>query len=151
MGNVAAKLRPVGRAIERGWNSFHSWVSQPHIQRRLWIAAGVGAVVAILVPLTIATLGFGPAGVAAGSAAAAWQAAVYGGLVPAGSIFAILQYLGMTAGGIHLGLAAGGAAAVGVVAAPAARDMVSSVMTSIRRQVLRLASLIRKRMGWHHA
>ncbi|CAE7196182.1 unnamed protein product [Rhizoctonia solani] len=68
-----------------------------------------------MVPLTVATLGFGPAGIAAGSAAAAWQSAAYGGAVAAGSTFATLQSLGMTAGAMHLGLGLGGLAAIGVV------------------------------------
>ncbi|CAE6360095.1 unnamed protein product [Rhizoctonia solani] len=86
MGNVCAALRSIGRAAQRAWNTFYSWASQPHIRRRFLIAAAVGAGVAILVPLTITTMGFGPAGVAAGSAAAAWQSAAYGGYVAAGRL-----------------------------------------------------------------
>ncbi|CAE6467578.1 unnamed protein product [Rhizoctonia solani] len=115
MGNLSAAMRSVGRTVQRGWTSFCRWAGQPHIKRRLIIAACVGIVVAILVPITIATAGFGPAGVAAGSAAAAWQSAAYGGAVAAGSAFATLQSLGMTAGAIHLGLGLGGIAAIGVV------------------------------------
>ncbi|CAE6462716.1 unnamed protein product [Rhizoctonia solani] len=115
MGNVSAAMRSVGRTIQRGWTSLCRWASQPHIRRRLIIAAVVGVAVAILVPVAIATAGFGPAGVAAGSAAAAWQPAAYGGAVAAGSTFAVLQSLGMTAGAIHLGLGLGGIAAFGVV------------------------------------
>ncbi|CAE6442847.1 unnamed protein product [Rhizoctonia solani] len=115
MGNISAAMRSVGRAVQRGWSSFYRWISQPHIRRRVLIALAIGAGVAILVPVTIATLGFGPAGVAAGSAAAAWQSAAYGGAVAAGSAFATLQSLGMTAGAVHLGLGLGGLARLGVV------------------------------------
>ncbi|CAE6474988.1 unnamed protein product [Rhizoctonia solani] len=114
MGNVSGALRSVGRAVQRGWNAFYSWASQPHI-RRILLIAGVGVGVAVLVPFTIATLGFGPAGVAAGSAAAAWQSAAYGGAVSAGSIFAVLQSLGMTAGAVNLGALMGVLTALGVV------------------------------------
>ncbi|CAE6335773.1 unnamed protein product [Rhizoctonia solani] len=114
MGNVATAMNSVGRTIQRSWTSLCRWASQPHIRRRLIIAAIVGVGVAILVPVTIATVGFGPAGVAAGSAAAAWHSAAYGGVVAAGSAFATLQSLGMTAGAINLGLGLGGLAALGV-------------------------------------
>ncbi|KAF8708345.1 hypothetical protein RHS03_03397, partial [Rhizoctonia solani] len=90
------------------------------IRMRLLIAAAVGAGVAIAVPVTIATFGFGPAGVAAGSAAAAWQSIAYGGLVPAGSVFAILQSIGATAGAAQLGVGLGGLAAFGVIVSDSA-------------------------------
>ncbi|KAH7333652.1 hypothetical protein B0J17DRAFT_721544 [Rhizoctonia solani] len=108
-------MRSVGRTIQKGWTSFCHWISQPHIRRRLLIAAAIGAGVAVLVPLSIVTFGFGPAGVAAGSLAAFWQSAAYGGSVATGSAFATLQSLGMTAGAVHLGLGMGGLAALGFV------------------------------------
>ena len=40
-------------------------------------------------------VGFGPLGPIAGSCAAIIQAAIYGAMIPAGSIFAILQHFAM--------------------------------------------------------
>ncbi|CAE6509451.1 unnamed protein product [Rhizoctonia solani] len=109
-------MKSVGSTIKRGWHNFCQWINRPHIRRRLMIAAAVAAGIAVLVPLTIATAGFGPAGIVAGSAAAAWQSAAYGGFVASGSTLATLQWLGMTAGAIQLGIGAGGLAALGVMA-----------------------------------
>lgn len=44
----------------------------------------------------VASLGFGPVGITAGSAAAVFQAFAYGAFTPAGGIFATLTCLGMT-------------------------------------------------------
>ncbi|PFX19522.1 Interferon alpha-inducible protein 6 [Stylophora pistillata] len=61
----------------------------------------VGGTLAVAaVPLVLSSLGFTTTGVAAGSAAAAIQSAVYGGSVTSGSIFAVLQSLG--AGGLGM-------------------------------------------------
>ena len=57
------------------------------------VIAGAGAV-GLGVTLTPILLGFGTAGIAAGSAAAAIQSGI--GAVQAGSLFATLQSLGMT-------------------------------------------------------
>ncbi|KAG8752611.1 hypothetical protein FRC11_008197 [Ceratobasidium sp. 423] len=57
-------------------------------------------------------MGFGPAGIAAGSIAAGWQAA--SGSIAAGSLFATLQSLGMTAGAAQLGVGMGALATLGV-------------------------------------
>ncbi|QRW26347.1 hypothetical protein RhiXN_12008 [Rhizoctonia solani] len=104
------------------------------IWRRLLIAAAVGAGVAIAVPVTIATFGFGPAGVAAGKSfisALEIDLITYcivhrfgssglaihrlWGPCSAGSVFAILQSLGATAGAAQLGVGLGGLAAFGVI------------------------------------
>ncbi|KAF3903172.1 hypothetical protein ABW21_db0209469 [Orbilia brochopaga] len=55
---------------------------------------------ALMAPAAIGLLGFGSAGVGAGTFAAGWQASI--GLVPAGSLFAFLQSAG--AGGAALGV-----------------------------------------------
>lgn len=68
----------------------------------------VGAVAAVPCGVAIAA-GFGATGVVAGSAAAAWQAAI--GNVAAGSVFATLQSLAMT-GTLATGATTGAAAAV---------------------------------------
>lgn len=78
-------------------------------------AIGGGLLGAAMLPL----VGFGSAGVAAGSAAAAWQSSI--GSVAAGSLFAILQSLGATGLGIllfgsvgaSLGLLTSSAASIG--------------------------------------
>ncbi|KAK6537449.1 hypothetical protein TWF694_011635 [Orbilia ellipsospora] len=69
------------------------------------IAGGVVLAVGLCAPLILPAIGFGAAGVGAGTAAAAWQSAI--GLVEAGSLFAVLQSAG--AGG------AAGAAAITAV------------------------------------
>ncbi|KAH7333653.1 hypothetical protein B0J17DRAFT_676322 [Rhizoctonia solani] len=147
MGNVPAALRSAKRTVQRGWTSFCGWVSQPHIRRRILIAAGVGVGVAILVPFTIATLGFGPAGVTAGSVAAAWQSAAFGGFVTAGSMFATLQSLGMTAGAIYLGLGMGGLAAAAAVIVDMLWPNIAKTMTRVRQYLI---SLIQQ-FWMHHA
>ncbi|KDN44619.1 hypothetical protein RSAG8_05384, partial [Rhizoctonia solani AG-8 WAC10335] len=147
MGNVSTALRSVGSMVQRGWNSFCSWISQPHIQKVLIIVAATGVLVAIIVPLIIAIVGFSPAGVVAGSLAAAWQAAVYGGLIPAGCLFALLQSLAMTAGAVCLGLALGGLAALATITY-FARDEISRMMTNIGQ---RLISFIQQFRMWCYA
>ncbi|CAE6477652.1 unnamed protein product [Rhizoctonia solani] len=146
MGNVPAAMRSVGRTVQRGWTSFCSWVSQPHIRRRLAIAAIIGTVVVIIVLLTIATLGFGPAGVAAGSVAAAWQSTAFGGFVTAGSAFAILQSLGMTGGAIYLAIWMGGLAAIIAVMVDIFWPKLVKTMTRVRQYLI---SLIRQFWMYH--
>ncbi|KAA6411093.1 MAG: hypothetical protein FRX48_05405 [Lasallia pustulata] len=51
-----------------------------------------------LVALPLKAVGFGAAGVGGGTIAAWWQASAYGGSVPAGSVFAVLQAAGATMG-----------------------------------------------------
>lgn len=56
-------------------------------------AVAVGTATAItLVPMVVGAAGFGPAGISAGSWAAAWQSSI--GSVAAGSIFSIIQSAG---------------------------------------------------------
>ncbi|KAG9091158.1 hypothetical protein FRC06_000684 [Ceratobasidium sp. 370] len=93
----------------------YNWASQPHI-RRLLIGLGVGVAILVLVPVGVATAGFGPAGIIAGSAAAALQSALYGGLVPAGGWFAGLTSAAMTG------------TVVQMVAVPAAMGVVGPIV-----------------------
>ncbi|XP_031629586.1 interferon alpha-inducible protein 27-like protein 1 [Contarinia nasturtii] len=72
---------------------------------------------AIIGAASLPLLGFGTAGVAAGSAAAAWQSSI--GAVAAGSIFAILQSLGATGLGVLLFGSIG--AGMGLLSSSAAR------------------------------
>ena len=83
-----------------------------HILAGIGIAGGVAAGIA-LVPIA---LGFGGAGIVAGSAAAAIQSGI--GNVVGGSLFAICQSLGMT--GFFTTAAASGAAVAATAAAGAA-------------------------------
>ncbi|KAF3908337.1 hypothetical protein AA313_de0208272 [Arthrobotrys entomopaga] len=69
------------------------------------VVGGLVVVAALCAPLILPAVGFGAAGVGAGTAAAAWESAI--GLVEAGSLFALLQSAG--AGG------AAGAAAITAV------------------------------------
>lgn len=48
------------------------------------------------VVMAIGAIGFRSVGVTVGSIAAAWKSSVYGGLVPAGSVFSNLQSAGAT-------------------------------------------------------
>ena len=91
-------------------------------RRKWWIAGIAGSIVggAALFPapyVVLPALGFGAIGVAAGTAAAAWQSSI--GNVAAGSLFASLQSAGAAgvAGTTSAGLAAAGgvAGAGGVV------------------------------------
>ncbi|KAG9081236.1 hypothetical protein FS749_007811 [Ceratobasidium sp. UAMH 11750] len=94
-----------------------NWVSQPHIRRRLLIGLGVGATILVLVPLGVATMGFGPAGIIGGSVAAGLQSALYGGFVPAGGAFATLTSVAMT--GSVMEMVALPAAAIGGIGSAA--------------------------------
>ena len=76
------------------------------------------AVSILAVPAVLGAVGFGAAGVAGGSAAAAWQAG-FGGAVQAGSLFAGCQSLAM--GGAVAGTVGSvGSAAAGIGAAAGA-------------------------------
>ncbi|KAL6715206.1 hypothetical protein ACLMJK_007470 [Lecanora helva] len=88
------------------------WIRRPDVWKKIKIAAvsGItfGGVLAI-----IASLGFGSAGIVGGSLAAGFQSIVYGGLTPAGGLFATLQSMGML--GTLLPVGAGIAAAAGAI------------------------------------
>ncbi|KAI1747767.1 hypothetical protein F4782DRAFT_535042 [Xylaria castorea] len=71
--------------------TIHDWLSQPYI---------LAIVIAWAVTFTavcslILCLGFGPIGVGAGTLAAVFQSAMYGGFTPAGGIFATLTSMAM--------------------------------------------------------
>ncbi|KAH6632009.1 hypothetical protein F5144DRAFT_238443 [Chaetomium tenue] len=73
------------------WEQFLAWASQPHV-----IAAVLAWLITFwVVCIIILGLGFGPAGVVAGSIAATWQSYVYAGFTPAGGIFATLTSIAM--------------------------------------------------------
>jgi len=73
------------------WRELSEFLVQPHI-RDLLIVWFVVFWIALFIPLL---LGFGPAGVLAGSAAAWFQSAIYGAFTPAGGLFAVLTSVGM--------------------------------------------------------
>ncbi|KAI5900242.1 uncharacterized protein SCHCODRAFT_01168136 [Schizophyllum commune H4-8] len=85
----------------------------------VWIAIGGGALTAILMPILgpamLGVIGFGSAGIVAGSLAALIQASI--GNVAAGSVFAALQAAGATgtipAAGVHIAGVVGTAATGG--------------------------------------
>ncbi|KAK3294640.1 uncharacterized protein B0H64DRAFT_191615 [Chaetomium fimeti] len=73
------------------WEQFLAWASQPHV-----IAAATAWVITFcIVCIIILGLGFGPAGVVAGSIAAGFQSFMYAGFTPAAGIFATLTSMGM--------------------------------------------------------
>ncbi|KAG8689530.1 hypothetical protein FRC08_010905 [Ceratobasidium sp. 394] len=113
---AADAFRSFRNMASRYWRRFKNWVSQPHIRKRIIIIVVVGIVIFALVVLGVTTFGFGPAGVAAGSAAAATQAALYGGFVPAGSLFAIMTSVGMTGMLYWIGALAAAVGMAGVAA-----------------------------------
>ncbi|KAL1983495.1 hypothetical protein VTN96DRAFT_10316 [Rasamsonia emersonii] len=77
--------------IEQRWSELMEWVAQPHILAIIiaW------AITFTVVMFFILSLGFGPAGIVAGSLAAAFQSLMYGGFTPAGGIFATLTSMAM--------------------------------------------------------
>lgn len=58
------------------------------------ISIGVGITAVFLMSVVLALIGFGSVGIVSGSVAAAWQASI--GDVVAGSLFSLLQSVGMT-------------------------------------------------------
>ena len=98
-------VRAARNMARRYWRRFCAWVSQPHIIFALKII-GIIILVTLLVVFCVYTFGFGPAGIVAGSAAAATQSALFGASVTAGSWFSIMTSLGMTGGifGVGFGL-----------------------------------------------
>ncbi|KAJ4291275.1 hypothetical protein N0V88_006277 [Collariella sp. IMI 366227] len=73
------------------WEDFIEWASQPHVI----YAALAWLITFYLVVTLILGMGFGPAGIVAGSFAAGFQGLMYGGFTPAGGIFAALTSMGM--------------------------------------------------------
>ncbi|XP_060607237.1 interferon alpha-inducible protein 27-like protein 2B [Ruditapes philippinarum] len=73
------------------------------------LAVAGGVVSTLGVPAALGALGFTSAGIAAGSAAAAWMSS-YGGAVASGSLLAVCQSIGaagLGAAGTAIGAAAG--------------------------------------------
>ncbi|KAF7198387.1 hypothetical protein HII31_00126 [Pseudocercospora fuligena] len=81
----------VWNLIVENWSSFLAWLTLPHVYSVIIAWAITFTVVAFL----LLSLGFGPGGIIAGSAAAAFQSWAYGGFTPAGGIFATLTSLAM--------------------------------------------------------
>ncbi|GAP86791.1 putative transmembrane protein [Rosellinia necatrix] len=71
--------------------SIQDWLSQPHV----FAIVITWAVTFTLICSLVLCLGFGPVGVGAGTLAAAFQSAMYGGFTPAGGIFATLTSMAM--------------------------------------------------------
>ncbi|KAI8947001.1 hypothetical protein F4801DRAFT_592959 [Xylaria longipes] len=82
--NMREWFRGLGQTIQ-------DWLSQPHILAIVIAWAVTFTVVCSL----IMYLGFGPVGVGAGTLAAVFQSAMYGGFTPAGGIFATLTSMAM--------------------------------------------------------
>lgn len=73
------------------WAKFSEWLSQPHVLAMIfawWITFTIVCTI-------IMSLGFGPIGIIPGTAAAAFQAFMYGGFTPAGGLFATLTSMAM--------------------------------------------------------
>ncbi|XP_064621100.1 interferon alpha-inducible protein 27, mitochondrial-like [Lineus longissimus] len=86
------------------------------------IASGVGGLLSLVgVPLLLGAIGFGAAGVTAGSLAALWQSTM-GGTVAAGSLFSILQSIGAVGLGAATSLTVTGATGAAAFAFCAAFD-----------------------------
>lgn len=92
-------------------------VNETNLKRLRALIIGSTAVVGILGIVLLPVLGFTTGGIAAGSAAAAWQSSV--GAVAAGSLFAVLQSLGAT--GIGILLFGGIGASLGALGSVASR------------------------------
>lgn len=92
-------------------------VNETNLKRLRALVIGSTAAVGIIGIALLPLLGFTTGGIAAGSAAASWQASI--GAVAAGSLFAVLQSLGATGMGILLfgGIGAG----LGALASVASR------------------------------
>ncbi|KAI1473113.1 uncharacterized protein F4812DRAFT_454930 [Daldinia caldariorum] len=84
-------LKKVMSGLGRWKKSLVAYISR---RRVYWAITVWGVTFIILVTLGFG-LGFGPAGVIAGSLAAAFQSAMYGGFTPAGGLFAALTSLAM--------------------------------------------------------
>lgn len=77
--------------LNEQWAEFSDWLSQPHVLAIIfawWITFTIVCTI-------IMSLGFGPAGIIAGTAAAAFQSFMYGGFTPAGGLFATLTSMAM--------------------------------------------------------
>lgn len=88
----------------------------------MFIASGVGGLLSLLgVPLLLGAIGFGSAGVTAGSLAALWQSTM-GGTIAAGSLFSTLQSIGAVGLGAATSLTVTGATGAAAFAFCAAFD-----------------------------
>ena len=99
----------------------------------------ISGVAAGVICLALTTMGFGPAGIAAGSAAAAIHANI--GSVAAGSLFAVLQGAGAT-GALVTGLATGfGAAGAGMA------TLLALHWSTLRRKMAAMWQMVAGRNG----
>ncbi|KAI1800284.1 hypothetical protein F4811DRAFT_44061 [Daldinia bambusicola] len=115
--SFATKMQNLGRsAVKRLLNRFGAWekVFVAYISRRHVYSAITAWGVTFIALITYGfNLGFGPAGVMAGSFAAAFQSVMYGGFTPAGGLFAGLTSLAML--GAFAPALVGGAAALALI------------------------------------
>ncbi|RPB07710.1 hypothetical protein P167DRAFT_609324 [Morchella conica CCBAS932] len=93
----------IAEAMGPLFESFLGWCSGPQAIRLMiiWVS------IVVVVQLLAVVVGFGPAGVVAGSLAAGFQAYAYGAFTPAGGFFAFFTSMGMLGLMMPLGLAAG--------------------------------------------
>ncbi|KAH0605439.1 uncharacterized protein H6S33_004661 [Morchella sextelata] len=97
------KISAVVAAVGSVFESFLVWCTGPQAIRLMiiWVS------IVVVVQLLTVVVGFGPAGVVAGSLAAGFQAYAYGAFTPAGGFFAFLTSMGMLGLMMPLGLLAG--------------------------------------------
>ncbi|WQF87961.1 Putative IFI6/IFI27-like domain superfamily protein [Colletotrichum destructivum] len=81
----------LGTWLHHLWSLFVDWISQPQV--KIYIITW--AITFTIVCIIILGLGFGPAGVGAGTLAAAFQSSMYSGFTPASGLFATLTSMGM--------------------------------------------------------
>ncbi|KAK1690436.1 hypothetical protein BDP55DRAFT_650713 [Colletotrichum godetiae] len=81
----------LGPWLKQYWGAFRAWLSQPQIIALVM----TWAIVFTVVSIAILGLGFGPAGVGAGTLAAVFQSSMYGAFTPAGGLFATLTSMAM--------------------------------------------------------
>jgi len=80
-----------GKWITTGMTRFSLWIENPGV----WTLVLLWFVIFWAVLLVLFALGFGPAGIIAGSLAAGFQSWMYGAITPAGGVFAVLTSIGM--------------------------------------------------------
>ncbi|KAF8602181.1 hypothetical protein BDV93DRAFT_607642 [Ceratobasidium sp. AG-I] len=93
-GEVEKAVQLAAEEFTKRWGEFCEWVSQPHIRAGIIAVAGILTFAAIF--FGVPALGFGASGIVAGSWAAGFQGAVYGGITPAAGLFAGLTSAGMS-------------------------------------------------------
>ncbi|KIM83567.1 hypothetical protein PILCRDRAFT_819207 [Piloderma croceum F 1598] len=108
--------------LATGIHRLSEWIQQPEIQI-LCLVWFIVFWVVLFIPLL---MGFGPAGVLAGSMAAGFQSWMYGGFTPAGGVFAVLTSIGMI----------GVFQPVPVASASVIASLVTVVVAGVRRDII---------------